>query len=66
MYKAIQNKKYYLAINAFPDTAKAISNIYKTGFRKWETDDMKNFSFVIGTFRIIFGLKKIEIETSCN
>lgn len=66
MYKAIQNNKYYLAVNTFPNTAKTISNVYKTGFRKWESDDMKNFSLVIWRFRIIFGLKKILIGTSCN
>jgi hypothetical protein len=58
MYKAIQNKKYYLAINKFPKTAKTVSIVYLTGIRNWEADDMKTYSIVLGTFRIMFGVKK--------
>ncbi len=63
MYKAYQNKKYYLAINKFPKTAKKFvlkSKAYNTGFRKWETDDMITYAIVVGTIRIMFGLKKPE------
>ena len=58
MYKAIQNKKYYLAINKFPKTAKQVSPVYLTGIRNWDSDDMKTYSIVLGTFRIMFGIKK--------
>lgn len=61
MYKAIQNEKYYLAINKFPKTAKITptkSNAYITGLRKWESDDMTTYALVVGTFRIMFGIKK--------
>ena len=58
MYKAIQNKKYYLAINKFPKTAKTVSKVYLTGIRNWDVDDMKTYSIVLGTFRIMFGIKK--------
>ena len=60
MYKAFQNKKYYLAFNKFPITAKITptkSNAYITGFRKWITDDMITWALVLGTFRIMFGIK---------
>lgn len=59
MYKAYQNKKYYLAFNKFPKTAKTIDGItaYKTGFRKWVSDDMITYALVMGTFRIMFGIK---------
>ncbi len=58
MYKAIQNKKYYLAINTFLKTAKTVSPVYLTGIRNFEADDMKVYSIVLGTFRIMFGIKK--------
>jgi len=63
MYKAIQNKKYYFAVNKFPKTAKKLqtkSNAYKTGIRSWNSDDMKTYAIVIGTFRIMFGTKKTQ------
>ncbi len=61
MYKAFQNKKYYLAFNKFPKTAKITptkSNAYITGFRKWISDDMITYALVLGTFRIMFGIKR--------
>ena len=51
MYKAFQNKKYYLAFNKFPKTANNVSKVYHSGIRNWESDDMSNYSIVIGTFR---------------
>jgi hypothetical protein len=60
MYKAFQNKKYYLAFNKFPKTAKKVEGVHKaysTGFRKWVSDDMITYALVIGTFRIMFGIK---------
>ena len=67
MYKAFQNKKYYLAFNKFPKTAKNIptkSNVYITGFRKWISDDMITYSLVLGTFRIMFGIKTPNYRTN--
>lgn len=58
MYKAFQNKKYYLALNTFPITAKGVSGVYNTGIRNWVSDDMYNYSLVIHRFRIIFGIKR--------
>jgi len=57
MYKAFQNKKYYLAFNKFPKTAKTVSSVYITGIRNWKSDDMMTYSIVLGTFRIMFGIK---------
>lgn len=60
MYKAIQNKKFYLAVNTFPKTAKRppYNEAYLTGFRFWDATDMKTYALVLGTFRIILGIKK--------
>ena len=63
MYKAIQNKRYYLAINKFRKGAKTLSPVYHTGIRNWESDDMKTYSIVLGTFRIMFGIKKDVADT---
>jgi hypothetical protein len=60
MYKAIHTKKYYLAINTFRKTAKNICPVYLTGIRNWDSDDMKTYSLVLGTFRIMFGIKKLQ------
>lgn len=59
MYKAFQNKKYYLAFHRFPKTAKKppYNYAYLTGYRKWVSDDMITYAIVIGTFRIMFGIK---------
>ena len=65
MYKAFQNKKYYVAFNTFPKTCKNVSNVYLSGIRNWETRDMKNYSIVIGRFRVIFGIKKEQLG-QCN
>lgn len=67
MYKAYQNKKYYLAVHTFPKTAKnpPYNNAYLTGIRKWEADDSSNYALVIGTFRIIFAVKK-QISNCCG
>ena len=70
MYKSFQNKKYYLAFHRFPKTAKLIplrSNAYLTGFRKWVSDDMITYAIVVGTFRIIFGIKtpKFNCDACC-
>jgi hypothetical protein len=59
MYKAFQNKKYYLAFNKFPKTAKNVSKVYISGVRNWVSDDMYNYSIVINRFRIIFGIKRV-------
>lgn len=65
MYKARQNKKYYLAVETFSKKRKTISDVYLTGFRFFETDDMKTYSLVLGTFRIMFGRKK-EMLATCS
>lgn len=65
MYKSFQNKKYYLAFHLFPKRAKKVHKAYQTGFRKWETDDMTTYALILGTFRIMFGIKK-ECYDSCN
>jgi len=57
MYKAIQNKNYYLAIHKFPKTAKKVSKVYLNGIRIWNSNDMKTYSLVCGVFRIMFGIK---------
>lgn len=66
MYKAFKNKKYYLAFNTFKETAKTVSNVYKTGFHKWEAMECTNYSVVIGTFRIIFAINKPQYGECCG
>lgn len=65
MYKAFQNKKYYLAFNTFPKTAKKVSKVYLSGIRNWTSDDMYNYSLVIYRFRIILGIKRLNFG-DCN
>lgn len=65
MYKAFQNKKYYLALHRFNPKAKTLSIVYKTGIRNWESSDMSYKSIVVGRFRIMFGIKRIQ-RASCN
>ena len=65
MYKAFQNKKYYLAFNTFPKTANNVSKVYLTGVRNWVSDDMYSYSIVINRFRIIFGIKRLQFS-DCN
>ena len=60
MYKAIQNNKYYLALNTFPKTAKSVSGVYNTGIRIWDSFDMKTYSIVLYRFRIMFGIKHLN------
>lgn len=69
MYKAFQNTKHYLALNKFRKTAKNITikeKPYHTGFRKWISDDMITYALVLGTFRIMFGIKRLDIGYSSN
>lgn len=61
MYKAFNSKKYRLAFESFGKRAKEVSPVYKTGIRNWESDDSKNYSIVIGTFRIIFSINKPQM-----
>jgi len=65
MYKSFKSKKFYLAFNTFPKTAKEVSKVYHTGIRNWESDDASNYSIVIGTFRIIFAINKTQFGDSC-
>jgi len=58
MYKDFKIKRFRLAFNKFPKTAKGLSNVYRAGFRYWTADDSTNYSLVLGTFRIIFSIDK--------
>ncbi len=68
MYKAFQNKRYYLAFHTFPKTAKNISDVYLSGIRRWSADDMYNYSIVVYRFRMIIGIKRVVIcgDKSCG
>ena len=59
MYKQYQNKKFYLAFHHFPRKAKntPYNYAYLTGVRKWVSDDSITYAIVLGTFRIMFGIK---------
>ena len=61
MYKTlIDSKKYYLALNKFPKTAKKMKlkdKPYNTGFRRWKAYNCETYAIVIGRFRIMFGIK---------
>lgn len=65
MYKSFKTKKYYVAFNTFRKSAKKVSPVYLTGIRNWESDDAKNYSLVLGTFRIIFSINKPQLGY-CN
>jgi hypothetical protein len=70
MYKAFHTKKYYLAFNTFPVTAKNIhtehGSVYLSGIRCWDASDMKYYTLVIYRFRVMFGIKKIVGECACG
>lgn len=66
MYKAFKSEKYYLAFNIFPKSAKGVSKVYHTGIRIWDAQDCKNYSIVMGTFRIIFAINKLQCGTCCG
>ncbi len=66
MYKAFQNKKYYLSFNTFPKTAKQVSKVYHTGIRIWDSQDMKTYSIVLYRFKIMFGIKKTQQGHCCG
>lgn len=57
-YKAIQTKRFYVAVETFPVTAKRVSPVYKSGFRFFEAFDMKTYSIVAYRLRVMFGIKK--------
>lgn len=67
MYKAVNTKKYYLAVNTFPKTAKnpPYNETYLNGLNFYESDYAKTWFLVFETFRIIFGINKPEIG-ECN
>ena len=65
MYKAFQNKKYYLAFETFNNYRRKNIKVYRTGIRNWISDDMYTYSIVIYKFRIMFGIKRNDIGT-CN
>lgn len=65
MYKTIQNKHFRITFNKFPKTAKQVSKVYHTGIRNWVADDSYNYSLVIGTFRIIFSIDRVQ-SSCCN
>lgn len=58
MYKSFSGKRFGIAINKFPKTAKRVSRVYLTGFRAWDSFESKNYSIVIGTFRLILYINK--------
>ncbi len=64
MYKSFRTKKYRIAFNKFRKNAKTISRVYLSGARNWEAQDSKNYSLVLGTFRIMFAINKSEIGQS--
>ncbi len=65
MYKSFKSKRFYLAFNTFPKTAKNISKVYHTGMRNWDADDAKYYTIVIRTFRIMFAINK-DVNDCCN
>lgn len=68
MYKAFKiTKKYRLTFNKFKKSAKNDKSIcvYSTGIRNWVADDSFNYSIVLGTFRIIFSIERIQ-RGCCN
>lgn len=65
MYKRIKlTKKYSLTFNKFRKIVKSIKtvDVYSTGIRNWVTDDSYHYSIVLGTFRIIFSIKRTDVK----
>ena len=58
MYKVIQNKKYYLAIETFRKECKIINITYRSGIRTFDYCGEKTYFIVIYNFRIAFCFKK--------
>ena len=58
--KIFKYKKYSAALNKFPVKAKNISDVYHSGFHKWEAHDAKFYSVVCGLFRLIFVIEKVN------
>jgi hypothetical protein len=65
MYTRIKiSRRWSLTFNTFRWTAKEVSPVYLTGFRKWTSDDSFNYSIVIGNFRIIFSIERLMGDCS--
>lgn len=58
MYKNIRIKSYTIAFEKFSRKRKDLSVVYKTGFRNWDAMDSKDYSIVLGFFRIIISVNK--------
>jgi len=56
MHKAIKIGKITLKVHKFPKTAKNVSDVYKTGFRRFHSFECRNYSIVTGLFRIILSV----------
>ena len=56
IYKEFKFKNIRITFNKFPVKRKRISDVYLNGFHYWD-DDEKNYSLVLGVFRIIFSVK---------
>lgn len=56
---------YLSSPNKFRKTAKnpPYNYGYTNGFKKWITEDMITFALIVGTFRIMFGIKKEQRNT---
>jgi hypothetical protein len=60
MYKSFKVGKYSFVFNKFPKTRKQISKVYHTGFRKFDLFECVNYSIVLGRYRFIFAIDKMQ------
>lgn len=58
MYKSFKNGRLRIALHIFPATAKKVSDVYSTGFNKWDDSEAKNYSIVIARIRVIISIDK--------
>ena len=69
MYKSFKiNKKYEIAFNKFPKTAKVIrlpSRAYDNGIRIWDSQSHMTYALVIGVFRIMLYVNNLNFG-DCN
>jgi len=66
MYKSFKVGRIRFALNSFPKTSKGVSPVYISGIRKWDAFIDKNYSLVIGCYRVIISIDKPMVGCCCD
>lgn len=56
LYKRYTIWKLRIAFNKFPRSAKKVSVVYHSGLRYWDAFEDRNYSIVLGVFRVILSI----------